>query len=48
MYVGEPGENDALVQRDTGHFGERAVAWASDRGHRWRFGDRSCGQQVTL
>ena len=48
MYVGEPGENDALVQRDAGHFGERAVPRAGNRGHGWRIGDRACGQQVTL
>jgi hypothetical protein len=48
IYVGEPGEDDTLVQGDAGHRGEWAAPGASDRGHRGRLSDCSCCQQVTL
>lgn len=47
-YLGETGENDALVQGNAGNRGERAVSRASNRGHRGRLGDSSCRQPVTL
>jgi hypothetical protein len=44
MYLGEYGEDEALVQGDTGHRGEWAAPRAGDRCNRRGYGGGPCGQ----